>query len=211
MKINNLSYQLRSGAPFFFKDVSFQLERGKLHALHGKNGSGKTVLLNLLGNKKPFGTILTGEISGGGAVCLVNQKFDEMICDTFTFYENLQFAKLGHYPKLFSTLKTPLIEFSQKIRIDPAQPAHTLSGGQRQILALLMVLQKPHNTLLLDEPTAALDEEGAKMVFDFLQTAAKERDLSILAVCHDRELIEAHATGRHLHLTVQPNGLRVFT
>ena len=63
------------------------------------------------------------------------------------------------------------------------------SGGQRQILSLMMVLQREFDVLLLDEPTATLDEQNARMVFDFLHTLA-EAQITLLVVCHDPELLE---------------------
>lgn len=86
-----------------------------------------------------------------------------------------------------------------RFHIDRKKPVHLLSGGQRQILALLMVLQTPIDYLLLDEPTATLDEENAEMVFEFLQGLTQE-GLTIFVVCHDKDLVERFLTGQSLHI-----------
>lgn len=210
MKAHNLSYKHRQWGPYFFKGISFALERGKLHALHGKNRTGKSVLLNLLcGNRLP-GSIVEGLIAFDGKICIVNQRFDRMICDRFGFDDNLRFACIGGYPSIFRGLK-PFAEYPRLIdrfSIDRTKPVHLLSGGQRQILALFMVLQKPIDYLLLDEPTATLDEENAEMVFEFLKELTHQ-GVTVLAVCHDKELIERFVTGRSLRLPKMTAGVQL--
>ncbi|MBM3191159.1 MAG: ATP-binding cassette domain-containing protein [Chlamydiae bacterium] len=211
MEITNLSYRHHKKAPLFFDGMSFHLEKGRLHALHGKNGSGKTVLLQVLYGKVPEEAVLEGEVTGNEAIALVNQRFDQMIADQFSFEENMRFALLPKHPSPFSFLKATSLyrELLTIFSIDIHRPVHTLSGGQRQILSLLMVLQKNKKILLLDEPTAALDEENAKLVFAFLQELAY-RGFTLLVVCHDRELVSEYATGVHFYLDKRPDGLRVL-
>jgi ABC-type multidrug transport system ATPase subunit len=209
MQVRQLKFQHHKNAPLFFKDITFNLEQGKIHALHGKNGTGKTVLLNILSRKLPQEAILQGEIIGGEKSFLVNQRFDQMIADQFSFEENLKFACMNRFPGLFSGLRQPnaYADFLEKFHIDVSLPAYKLSGGQRQILALLMMLQRPTTLLLLDEPTATLDEQNAIMVFEFLKTLS-QRDMTLLVVCHDRELVNRYTTGQHLHLEIDSSGTR---
>ncbi len=209
MQVKNLNFKHAKNSPYFFKDLSFELEKGKIHALHGKNGMGKTVLLNLLCGKITPESIIHGEIIGSSKATLVNQRYDKMIVEQFTFEENLQFASMRRFPNPFAKLKLPHLHLDilEKFNIEPTMPVSTLSGGQRQILALLMVLQKKIDILLLDEPTATLDEENAKMVFEFLQTLAQQ-NVTLLIVCHDRDLINQYVTGQHLQMSKASCGLR---
>jgi len=209
MQVHQLSFRHHKRASYFFRDISFDLERGKMHALHGKNGMGKTVLLNLLSLKVPPNGVMEGRIIGGENAILVNQRFDLMIADQFSFLENLKFACINRCPHPFSRLKPPLFypDFLEKFHIDISKPASKLSGGQRQILALLMVLQRERNILLLDEPTATLDEQNARIVFEFLKTLTL-KNVTLLVVCHDRELTNHFVDGRHLHLEMGATGLR---
>lgn len=209
MQIHQLSFMHHKNAPYFFKDFSFDLKPGKMHALHGKNGMGKTILLNLLSRKIPPQGVMTGKIIGGENSILVNQRFDQMIADQFSFQENLKFACMDHFPSPFSRLRGPNFYpgFLKQFHIDLSKPASKLSGGQRQILALLMALQQKKNILLLDEPTATLDEQNAIIVFEFLKTLT-EQDITLLVVCHDRDLINHYANGQHLFLEMDSNGLR---
>ena len=209
MFVHHVSYKHHQQASYFFKDLSFEIELGKMHALHGKNGMGKSVLMNILSGKNSPHSIIEGEITRRENVTLVNQRFDHMIADQFSFEENLKFACMHPFPKIFSRLKTPYIDldFIEKFHIDMSQPVYKLSGGQRQILALLMVLQRKVNILLLDEPTATLDEHNAEMVFEFLKTLTKQ-NITLLIVCHDRDLVKRYANGQHLYLEMADNGMR---
>jgi ABC-type multidrug transport system ATPase subunit len=209
MQVQELSFMHHKKAPYFFKDLSFSLEPGKIHALHGKNGIGKTVLLNLLSNKVPPQAIVKGKIIGAEDAMLVNQHFDQMIADQFSFQENLKFASMRRFPHPFSRLKTANFypKFLEKFHIDVSIPVSKLSGGQRQILSLLMVLQQKRKILLLDEPTATLDEQNAHLVFEFLKTLT-EQSITLLVVCHDRELVNSYTNGHHFHLEMDPAGLR---
>jgi len=212
MKVTNLHFQHRKHAPFFFKGLSFQLEPGKLHALHGKNGIGKSVLLNILSQNIEQEAVITGEIFGTSPAVLMNQRFDQALAGQFTALENLAFARFGRFPSLFAPLRRgkereSLEHFLEPFHIEPHVPVCNLSGGQRQILTLLMQLQRETKVLLLDEPTAALDEENAILVFEFLKTL---RDVTLLVVCHDRELVTKYTTGQHLQMELQGEGLRVI-
>lgn len=206
MIVQNLSYKHNKNAPYFFHGLSFSLEKGKIHALHGKNGVGKTILFNILHRMTDKNAIVSGEIIAND-VCLMNQRFDQTLADQFTFLENLHFAHISAFPSLLSTVKKKSIfcEIIEKFNIDPAIPVYRLSGGQRQILALLMKLQKQPQNLLLDEPTATLDQQNAILVFEFLKTL---KDVTIFTICHDKDLIHRYANGQHLHLVIESNGIR---
>ena len=116
---------------------------------------------------------------------------------------------MGQFPHPFSRLKQPHFypDFLKQFHIDVSKPASKLLEGQRQILALLIVLQRERNFLLLDEPTATLDEQNAMIVFEFLKTLTIQ-NVTILVVCHDRELVNRYANGQHLQLEIGIDGVR---
>lgn len=207
MRVNNVSFRHEKQAAYFFRDLSFSLAPGMIHALHGKNGVGKSVLLNILNKSVDANCVMTGEVIAEKTV-LMHQQFDQSLVFPFTFMDNMQFSGLTRYPGLFSRLRQPPLfpAIIDRFNIDVNIPVQRLSGGQRQVLALLMKLQRDTKVLLLDEPTAALDEQNAAMVFDFL---SELRDVTILVVCHDQDLIRRYATGSHLLLQVDADGRRL--
>ncbi len=219
LTVSNLSFGFEKHGPAFFREVSCSFPENRLHFIRGKNGSGKSTLFRILRGKTDSSEQVAGDVTLDGQrldlskeddrwtlsnrIKMVQQQFDSMIADQFTFRQNLQLANLPTFP-LFSPLPDhrPLPQLVNRFGINFDQPAHSLSGGQRQILTILMVLQKPISLLLLDEPTAALDEKNASMVMDFLGKLLSSTSLTILIICHDRELVQNYASEHYFEIEV---------
>jgi ABC-type multidrug transport system ATPase subunit len=219
LKVKNFS--LKFGNDPFFQELSFELEKGTLHTLSGKNGCGKSTLLAAL--RGDIAAQLEGTVEIGGEsysilnrdalrekIALISQRFDEMIADQFSFLQNLEFAKLSNQPSIYKGFQKGsfLPPFVERFGIDYHKPARLLSGGQRQVLALLMALQKQPPILFLDEPTATLDSTNANMVFQFLRTMIDEFQLTALVICHDEELAASYRSGNAFQIQVKETGLR---
>jgi len=218
LKIANLSFQFAKDKPFFFHNLSASFEAGKIHAIYGRNGSGKSTLFRLLQGHLMADDVVSGQIQLGDHVIsissseksafnrikMVSQKFDSMLADQLSFIENLKLASLNEFPT-FGTLPKhqPLPDFLKRFDIDMHKPVRLLSGGQRQILAILMVLQKPCSVLLLDEPTAALDDQNAAMVMEFVRNLVQTMGMTMIMICHDKELAQRYAD---THVTMQVVG-----
>ena len=73
----------------------------------------------------------------------------------------------------------------------------------------MMALVKPTRVLLLDEPTAALDEQNTNMVMEFLAELVRSTGLIVLMICHDKELVDRYARDGYFEILVaQETGLR---
>lgn len=229
LSVENLNFHFPHHSCLFFENLSFKLETGKLHHLKGKNGSGKSTLFSLLRGEKIgiYGkagslsihqrTYATHQLPAMQAslqqqLVLVNQRYDTLIADQFSFHDNLKFACLPSYPSFFKKLPSPLRlpGFIERLNIHPHTPAHLLSGGQRQILALTMALQRCPSILLLDEPTATLDPANARLVFQFLKELIVHEHLTVLAICHDHELIGEFCDGQILEIEQQASKARTM-
>jgi len=222
LELKDLCFRFAKDKPFFFKDLSIVFDSKTINFVRGKNGAGKSTLFRLLqGNitqqEQVAGSIQISDTSYQlethdhiDGVRLVHQKFDSMLADQFSFDDNMRFAGIARYPKLASLPDcAPLPDFLQRFGIDHTKPVKLLSGGQRQILAILMVLQKPTKVLLLDEPTAALDEQNTNMVMEFLAELVRTTDVIIIMICHDKELVLRYARDGYCELRVdQDTGLR---
>ena len=222
LKVKNFS--LKFGKQPLFQDITFELKKGALHTLSGKNGCGKSSLLAALRGDLQAELKGTVEIAGvpyhisdakglREQIALISQRYDEMMADQFSFLQNLAFAELICRPSFFKGFKgAPFIpEFIQRFGIDFHKPVHLLSGGQRQVLALLMALQKQPSILFLDEPTGALDLTNAKMVFQFLRALVDEFQLTALVICHDEELAASYRSGKAIQIHVKETGLRYLS
>lgn len=221
LKIEHLNFKFNKNSAYFFTDLNLILETGKCYFLRGENGAGKSTLLRLLqGNIDPHEQVHGNiEIASHKAsfnqlspqthmllnttISLVPQKFDDMLANQLSFTQNLQLANMSQYPDL---TKLPahknIPDFIKRFNIDMNKPVHLLSGGQRQILAILMALQKNSSILLLDEPTAALDEQNAAMIMNFLTMLVTSQKLTVLIICHDKDLVTRYAQHGYFNLTL---------
>lgn len=207
MKIKNLSFTFAGQQKPFFKDVNITLTRGKLIALTGHNGAGKSTLLKLIagqlqGEQLDGNFLLNGKQYAAHTkmpqeltdqIRLVQQDVDTMLARNFTAQENLQLASMRAYPRLTKLPQVNAQILAVELPFDGNTPVHELSGGQRQLLAIMMALQQNPSILLLDEPTAALDTKNAHAVMHALKQLAENSNTYVLLVCHNLELVTEYA------------------
>lgn len=156
------------------KDVSLKIRRGSFFGLLGPNGAGKSTLLKAIaGILKPSrGTIVLNgaaihgrpprEIARHG-LAFVPQEHN--VFGTLSVRENLEMGGYVEPSRTAERIEAILTRFpilAEKRR----QMARTLSGGQRQILAMAMALMVEPTVLLLDEPSAGLSPIAAEQLFE---------------------------------------------
>ncbi len=186
--------------------VSVRLEAGKIHALVGENGAGKSNLLKMMGGLvEPD----HGEIRVGGeplrpfraaeairrGVGLVHQHF--ALVEAFTGLENLM---LGVEPvgplgvlrpgEMLRRAREGAAETGLEVPLD--QPVARLGVGERQRLEILRVLVRGARVLLLDEPTAVLTAQEADGLYVLLRRVA-EGGATVAVVTHHLREVIAHA------------------
>ena len=205
IEIKNLSYSFTEKSTPLFDNQNYSINQNQLTIIKGKNGVGKSTLLQIIAADPLVKKNVSGTLTIDGVtyalqsneyskfarekITLVGQKFDEQLVPEATFQQNLAYASFGKYPSAFSFIKLPAVPlladtFSLPINI----PVHKLSGGQRQVLALLMGINRSTKLLLLDEPTATLDEQNADLVMRCIAKLIKETEITILMICHDSSL-----------------------
>jgi branched-chain amino acid transport system ATP-binding protein/neutral amino acid transport system ATP-binding protein len=162
-----------SAADEILKGVDFAVEHGEIVTIIGPNGAGKSTLLKTIAGllKRKSGTIeLAGrridgrparEISTLG-IAFVPQEHN--IFPTMSVAENLE---IGGYVDRRATQGriAALLERFPMLAQKRRHAARTLSGGQRQVLAMAMALMVEPALLLLDEPAAGLSPIAAEMLF----------------------------------------------
>lgn len=187
-----------------FQDFSLSIQRGSFVSVVGSNGSGKTTILNILcGNVVPD----AGEVMVGGKEIsrLKEYRHSKFIgrvfqnpatgtCPQLTILENMSLAdnkgkrfgltggvtkkRIDFYRSQLELLKLGL---EDKLSI----PVASLSGGQRQALALLICTMTPIELLILDEHTAALDPKSSENVMELTERIVREKQLTTLMVTHN--------------------------
>lgn len=186
--------------------IDLDIHRGDFISVIGSNGAGKSTLLNSIAGVYP---IDQGEIYLNGQPITdtpayrraqyISRVFQDPQVGTareLTIEENLAIAnKRGKRNSLSlaitSDMRQLFIEELKKLNMGLEDRltvrTQSLSGGQRQVLTLLMAVLQTPELLLLDEHTAALDPRASSMVMNLTQRLVEERQLSTLMITHNME------------------------
>jgi heme exporter protein A len=181
--------------------VSLTVEGGRAVALLGPNGAGKTTLLRLLATaiRPSFGTARVDGLDLDRDADLVRERVAYLshatgLYDDLTARENLDFAAvmLGT-PERASRVERALDDMGLTSRAD--ERVRTFSAGMRKRLALGRLLLTRASLVLLDEPMAALDDDGMALVEQLLG-AWKAVGVTVLIAAHSIDRLEAHLDAR---------------
>ena len=190
IKIEHLAKSF--GERIVFQDINLQFAAGKVYALIGNSGCGKTTLLNILAKLEPYDK---GSISYRGQelkqirshhffkneLGYLFQNFG--LLENETVAANLELGLIGQ--KLTKQEKKQReAEVLEKVGLDYLtlnQKVYELSGGEAQRVALAKVILKDPPLILADELTAALDPETSQEIMNLLLSLKKPDRLMIIA------------------------------
>lgn len=187
-----------------FQNFDLKVEDGEFVSVVGSNGSGKTSMLNIICGSIPVeagkiyinGTDITKEkeFRRNRRIGRVYQNPAMGTCPSMTILENMSLsdnkgkvygfgrgtskARISYYRESLSQLGLGL-EDKLDIKVG------SLSGGQRQAMALLMSTMTPIEFLILDEHTAALDPKTAELIMELTDKIVKEKKLTTIMVTHN--------------------------
>jgi len=170
--------------------ISFELAAGDNLAIIGPNGSGKTVLLRaLLGMVLHSGAVAWAP---GVKVGYVPQKIEADRNLPLSIDDLLRAkARVVHLPSESVRSVADVIGLSPEI-LD--KPIGRLSGGQFQKALIAFALLGDPNVLLLDEPTASLDQLTEERVYELIRRLQKTFGLTLIIVSHDLSMVYREAT-----------------
>lgn len=190
--------------------VSFDVRPGECHCLLGDNGAGKsTFIKTMAGVHKPT----RGEMRVGGAPVVFQSPRDAMEAGIATVYQDLAMIPLMSVTRNFWMGREPVrrfgpfkfIDFKEANRVtmeemrrmginlrEPEQAVGTLSGGERQTVAIARAVHFGAKVLILDEPTSAL---GVRQTANVLSTIDKVRKTGIGVVFITHNVRHALAVG----------------
>ncbi len=182
-------------------DVSLDVRRGEFVVVLGSNGAGKSTLMNAIAgvHLPDRGRI---ELAGDDITRLVDHRrarrigrvFQDPMAGTagsLSILENLVLAERRNARRRFRVPhrvehhRAALAELGMGLEDRLSARVDTLSGGQRQALAVLMAIQAEPALLMLDEHTAALDPAAAERVLDVTARLADEGHITTLMITHN--------------------------
>jgi zinc transport system ATP-binding protein len=184
-----LALSVEVGDADVLHQLSFAVPRGSALAVIGPNGAGKTVLFRaLIGALQHRGTV---RWAPGTRVGYVPQKLDIERDLPLTGQDFLRAkaavsgAARGDVQRALDLVNLPL-RVAQK-------PIGTLSGGQFQRLLVAFALMGRPTALLLDEPTAGVDEPGEERLYEMIRRVQQEEALTLLLISHELNLVYRYA------------------
>ena len=175
-----------------FSDLNLNFDAGKVYALIGNSGCGKTTLLNMVAKLEPYDQ---GSIQYKGndlrKIKPTNYFRNELgylfqnfgLIDNKTVSENLDLGLIGHKldKQKKRETKEEVLDRVGLSYIQLDQKVYELSGGEAQRLALAKIILKDPPLILADELTAALDPETSQEIMDLLLTLKNKERLIIIA------------------------------
>jgi ABC-2 type transport system ATP-binding protein len=190
IKIENVTKTFKENT--VLNNVSINFEKGKIHGLIGRNGSGKTVLMKCICGFIP---VTSGSITVRNKVICKNNVPENigLIIETpgflpnYSGYRNLKFlADISGKAN-----KNAIIRSIESVGLDPHSKKHVgkYSLGMRQRLGLAQAIMEDPDLLILDEPMNGLDKDGVKDMRDYL-LKLKEQGKTMLIASHSAEDIE---------------------
>lgn len=202
-------------------DVNISVKRGEIHCIVGENGAGKSTLMKVLSGVYPCGSF-SGEIifenelqkyhtisdSEAKRIVIIYQELE--LIPELTVYENIFFAHEFVEHGVINWNKT-IVEATKvlkRVRLDvnPATQIKDLGVGKKQLIEIAKALSKDVKLLILDEPTAALNEDDSENLLNLLRQL-REQGITCIMISHRiKEVIKIADT-----ITVLRDGKTVCT
>lgn len=186
-------------------NVSFRVAKGEIHCLVGENGAGKSTLMKVLSGVYPYGTY-SGDILFDGktqqfrgirdsehtGIVIIYQEL--ALVPDMTVYENIFLGneiRNGALVDWNETIKRAG-EMLKKVRLDvnPEAKIKDLGVGKQQLVEIAKALSKNVKLLILDEPTAALNEDDSANLLNLLR-GLRDQGVTCIMISHKlKEVIE---------------------
>ena len=181
-------------------DVTFKVKRGEIHALCGENGAGKSTLMNVLSGVYPYGEysgdiVYNGEIGKFHRIKDSEEKGIVIIHQELALSPFLSVAEnvfIGNEQTLlkgvinWTETKNKAREVLAKVGLeqeDVNAVVSTLGVGKQQLIEIAKAMAKKVELLILDEPTAALNDEESKKLLDIM-LELKRHGITCIIISH---------------------------
>ena len=185
-------------------NVNFKVKNGEIHCLVGENGAGKSTLMKVLSGVYKFGSysgdiVYNGQVqqfqstkdSENAGIAIISQEL--ALIPELTVYENIFFGHELMHGKTINWNETIIQagEMLRKVRLDvnPSRKVRELGVGQQQLVEIAKALSKKAKLLILDEPTASLNEDDSQNLLQLLRDLQAEGVTSIMISHRLKEVV----------------------
>mgnify|MGYP004642788793 FL=1 len=207
----SLSYIYDEGMPYAhhaLKDINLNIEEGKITAIIGKTGSGKSTLvehLNALlvpssGSLEIEDTIILPGKKNKGLKALRKKVGLVFQFSEYQLFEETILKDVAFGPKNYGASEQEAISKAKlalkMVGIDESYyetSPFDLSGGQKRRIAIAGILALEPKIIVLDEPTAGLDPKGSQEMIDLFVKLNKKAGITVILVTHDNEIVYNYA------------------
>ena len=212
LKVKNLStgFYIEDGFYFALNDINLEFEKGKIHAIAGESGCGKSVFINTILKLLPRNSKITS-----GEIFFENKNLLEVKKNDFNKIRGTKIALIPQDPFMslnplykienqlleVNSLKSKSKEEAKKIILKALEEVkiqnienvlksypHELSGGMKQRIIIAMALISDATLILADEPTTALDVSVSNSILNLL-TELKNKGKTIILITHDLSIV----------------------
>ena len=202
IEVKNLRYTYTGSEDLVLKGIDFAVRKGEIVGIMGPTGAGKTTLCLALSALAPhsIGGKVEGDVVIGGMKTTQHEYGDvaKKIGIVFQDPETQLFGMEVHEDVALRLMNMgfPKNEIDQKVksalhtvRLDHFEKRfpYTLSGGEKQRVAIAGALAADPEILILDEPTSELDPIGKREVFDAVNELSRSRETTIVVVDHNSD------------------------
>lgn len=201
IELKNVTFSYEGYESKVLKDACFSVEYGEVALLSGFSGEGKSTLLSLIAGIIP--NITPGEVTGEVLINgenIIGQKMSKICRSVGVVLQNAEAQIIQQLVEDEIAFGCENFAFSQKkikacidractqMQLEPNWKTRTLSGGQKQRLITAATLATEQKILVLDEPLANLDKDGAQLLMNTLRELASS-GYAVLVVEHRLDMV----------------------
>ena len=186
ISVRNLTQRYGKGR-IIYSDLSFEVPKGRILGLLGKNGTGKTTTINILmGYLRPQ----SGECRiFGESITEMRPETRARIALLIEGHVQYAFMTIEQIEKFYSKFypkwkREAYYELMKKLKVSPNQRISTMSCGQRSQVALGLILAQNADLLVLDDFSLGLDPGYRRLFIDYLREFAKAEDKTVFMTSH---------------------------
>ncbi|HEY5590390.1 MAG TPA: ABC transporter ATP-binding protein [Paludibacter sp.] len=201
LSLNNVSYQYSSTTKKVLKDISMEFEAGKVYAIMGKSGAGKSTILSLISG---LDICTSGSIDYAGLdmksmdrdkyraknIGVIFQSYNLLI--NATALENIVLS-MNISGSKEKDKKKYAYELLEKVGIDKEtadRKVLKLSGGEQQRIGIARAISHNPDIIIADEPTGNLDGDTEENIMNILLSLAHNENKCVIVVTHSKQIAQ---------------------